>query len=333
MDFIGNKCPVCDRYFHADDDVVVCPECGTPHHRECYENLGHCANEELHKDGYDFASDNEHNDNADVIICKSCGKENDKYQFFCKYCAAPLTNAEEKNENANAQQNRPPFGNMGNIGGMGAGTPFGMPAIDPLGGVPAEEDFGDDVTAGETAKYVKQNTPYFVRIFNNIKSFNKSKFNFAAAIFSGGYLLYRKMYKLGAIIFGLELALYISMMYVVIAFKDLYSQFYEAYNNGMNKSTEFLANLSATDAFKLYVPAIVYAILIAIMIIVGANFNRWYMKHCKTEIIRIKQNAKEDENPETLLQTKGGVNVPLAISLLITAVIIRYLPTFIVNIM
>lgn len=332
MDFIGNKCPVCEQYFHADDDVVVCPECGTPHHRACYEEQGHCANEALHTEGYDYADDKEQNQNANVIICKSCGKENDQYSFFCKYCAAPLTNEDQQKNADNTQNRQTPFGNMGNMGNMGgAGTPFGIPAFDPLGGVPADEDFGDGVTAGETAKYVKQNPPYFVRIFNNIKNFNKSKFNFAAAIFSGGYLLYRKMYKLGAIIFGIELALYIAMMYVVIAFSDLYMQFYSAYQSGMDKSTEFLAKLSTIDALKLYTPAIVYALLIGIMIIVGANFNRWYMKHCKTEIIKIKQNAKEDENPETLLQTKGGVNMPLAISLLITAIIIRYLPSIIVN--
>lgn len=327
MDFIGNQCPVCEQYFHADDDVVVCPECGTPHHRACYESLNHCANEELHKDGYDFSQDEVHNDNADVVICKSCGKENDKYQFFCKYCAAPLR-AEERNQaqqDAQQQQQQAPFGNAAN------GMPYNMPFLDPLGGVPADTDLGDDVTAGEAAKYVKQNTPYFVRIFSNIKNFNRSKFNFAAALFSGGYLLYRKMYALGAFIFGIEVALYAAMIYVVYSSRNLYEQFFKAYSSGVAKSSEFLSNLSAADAFKLYVPALVYILLIAVMVIIGANFNRWYMKHCKAEITKIKLNAKEDENPETLLQTKGGVNTPLAISLLITAIIIRYIPSFFVG--
>ena len=87
-----------------------------------------------------------------------------------------------------------------------------MPFMDPLAGVPADTDFGDGVTAGETAKYVKQNTPYFIRVFNNIKTMNKSKFNFAAALFTGGYLLYRKMYKLGALFAFIQLALISSMI-------------------------------------------------------------------------------------------------------------------------
>lgn len=327
MDFIGNQCPVCKHNFHVDDDVVVCPECGTPHHRACYEIVGHCANEELHKDGYDFSQDKENNDNADVVICKSCGKENDKYQFFCKFCAAPLR-AEERNQSQNnaQQQQQAPYSNGAE------GMPFGAPMLDPLGGVPADTDLGDDITAGEAAKYVKQNTPYFVRIFNNIKSFNRSKFNFSAALFSGGYLLYRKMYALGAFIFGLEVALYAAMIYVVYASRDLYEQFFNAYSSGVSKSSEFLSNLSTADALKLYIPSIVYILLIVAMIVIGANFNRWYMKHCKMQITKIKLSAKEDENPDTLLQTKGGVNTPLAISLLITAIIIRYIPSLFIGI-
>ena len=39
----GEKCPVCGAYLFDEDDVVFCPECGAPHHRECYNAVGHCA--------------------------------------------------------------------------------------------------------------------------------------------------------------------------------------------------------------------------------------------------------------------------------------------------
>ena len=48
MKYSNYKCPVCNNQFTEDDDVVVCPDCGTPHHRECWINKGHCANEALH---------------------------------------------------------------------------------------------------------------------------------------------------------------------------------------------------------------------------------------------------------------------------------------------
>ena len=35
-------CPVCYAKFFEEDDIVVCPVCGAPHHRDCYKHEGHC---------------------------------------------------------------------------------------------------------------------------------------------------------------------------------------------------------------------------------------------------------------------------------------------------
>lgn len=51
------KCPVCNEVFKEDDDIVTCPVCGTPHHRECYKSLGRCANLDLHKTEFSFLRD------------------------------------------------------------------------------------------------------------------------------------------------------------------------------------------------------------------------------------------------------------------------------------
>jgi len=48
MKYSNYKCPVCNNQFTEDDDVVVCPECGTPHHRECYIQNENCANADKH---------------------------------------------------------------------------------------------------------------------------------------------------------------------------------------------------------------------------------------------------------------------------------------------
>ena len=48
MKYSNYKCPVCNNQFTEDDDVVVCPECGTPHHRECYIENGKCVNADKH---------------------------------------------------------------------------------------------------------------------------------------------------------------------------------------------------------------------------------------------------------------------------------------------
>ena len=48
MKYSNYKCPVGNNQFTEEDDVVVCPECGTPHHREWYIQKGNCANSDKH---------------------------------------------------------------------------------------------------------------------------------------------------------------------------------------------------------------------------------------------------------------------------------------------
>ena len=44
----GILCEHCKKAFTNDDDIVVCPVCGAPHHRECYVQNGNCANADKH---------------------------------------------------------------------------------------------------------------------------------------------------------------------------------------------------------------------------------------------------------------------------------------------
>ena len=57
MDFYKYKCPVCNKQFKEGDDIVVCPECGTPHHRECYEQEEHCFYQDKHSQNFSFEND------------------------------------------------------------------------------------------------------------------------------------------------------------------------------------------------------------------------------------------------------------------------------------
>ena len=338
MDYIGKQCPVCHKYFHADDDVVVCPECGTPHHRECYAQTDHCCNEHLHAQGYDYQAEQQSAEKTGKV-CPSCGKQNDEESFFCKYCGTPLSPDRAQNDRQtqyNGKTGGMPFG-MGQNGDQDNGGAFNIPFMDPLGGVKSDEDFGDGVTAGEAAKYVKQNTPYFIRVFSNIKHLNKSKFNFAAAIFTGGYMLYRKMYKLGALFASLQLMMLIVETYLSIAYNSLYTEFTTLYMNSLSTGDpvtsflQFMQDRSMTEILVLYLPSLISLSRIALMIVIGICFNRMYFKHCKTQIIKIKETPSPDENPETALQTKGGVNIALAVSLLVAYMIIVYLPNIIIN--
>lgn len=46
--FPQKSCALCHAYLFPEDDVVYCPECGAPHHRECYNSIGKCALAQFH---------------------------------------------------------------------------------------------------------------------------------------------------------------------------------------------------------------------------------------------------------------------------------------------
>ena len=46
--FTGKECVYCHQTFKEGDDVVVCPICGAPHHRECFNKEHKCALESKH---------------------------------------------------------------------------------------------------------------------------------------------------------------------------------------------------------------------------------------------------------------------------------------------
>jgi uncharacterized Zn finger protein (UPF0148 family) len=52
--FFGEPCPVCKQAFAEGDDIVVCPECGAPCHRGCWQ--GQCEFEALHSAEYRWTS-------------------------------------------------------------------------------------------------------------------------------------------------------------------------------------------------------------------------------------------------------------------------------------
>ena len=106
MNYQGVCCPVCGKPFQEGDDIVVCPECGAPHHRECYKSLGHCAlQDQLHQEGLSWQNPNDQRpqhqaqrdgvqpDQNGNIICPNCGLFCHEEDQFCPNCRFPLHQA------------------------------------------------------------------------------------------------------------------------------------------------------------------------------------------------------------------------------------------------
>lgn len=355
MDYYNYRCPVCDKQFDKDSEIVVCPVCGAPHHRECYEVNMRCHFEDRHAEGFDFKAEysehkedtgtqhnteyktdyNKNNDtrnpysSSDIIACKNCGTFNVASNDVCSNCGAELEKGtrQQHYDRHTQEQNTPPYGRNAQQ------SPFPTFIFDPMGGLNPEEDLGDGVTAGEVSKFTKNNSPFFCRLFHQIKNTGKSRFSFVGFFFHGGWMLYRKMYKLGAFITALMAVMIIGQLYIETFYTGLMTDLVAATSDvgyfGMYDAlAQFFSSRSQGDQIVLGLYALASFGQIAVRIICALCANRWYYKHCKKQITNIKTESGTKEAADSALQTKGGVNGALALSLVVTYIVISFLPTF-----
>lgn len=333
MDFTEYKCPVCNEQFQAGEDIVVCPECGAPHHRGCYESLEHCYYEDKHSDSFSFENisnnNNEENsgDNssAHTVVCPRCKTENPREIFYCQNCGLPLTDNDKNSGNNQQIPNYQGQYNQGNVPPINYGTGF---VFDPMAGLDSNQPIADNVTAGEMAKFVGKNTQYYLRVFNRIKNFNASKYNFAAFLFSGIYFLYRKMIGLGILFSILIIGLTIGELFVQITpeYQSLLTSILNSQSDTQALYTYSLSGFSTSEKMFFYLPFLFSGIKFIIMIVCGAIANRKYYKHCTKKITSVKSAVSENINKK--LESSGGVNFAFAICVAVIYIGITYIPLF-----
>ena len=69
--YYGCPCEGCGEPLTLKDDIVVCPDCGAPYHRTCYEKLGRCIHSPAHAAGYEWHFPYQ---DAELRTCPSCGE-------------------------------------------------------------------------------------------------------------------------------------------------------------------------------------------------------------------------------------------------------------------
>lgn len=317
--FENDICPVCQKEFTEGDDIVVCPECGTPHHRECYNQLGRCANTALHSQGYVFKR-------AASYKAESEKKaQSDNMQSFF----ASLAAAEQGSDNAEEQAQQ------------AENTATQSPFVPPQLGVQEGVKDIDGEPVHYIAATVGANARRFVRVFSKNKTLG---WNWSAFIFGPYYFLYRKMFKEGVFIVALEIVL---RMAVSMIFQDIVATVAQGYNTIVQsimqntvtstEGLEQLANLFSSTGYN-KVAFIEYVLIILVHIVCALLADGVYKKRVlgivKEADARLEQDAffgtttfmgqSEDARPEEIkrlyLSSRGGVSVfmPLCIYFLVT---------------
>ena len=301
----GVSCVRCHAYLFPEDDIVYCPVCGAPHHRECYNQLGHCALEEFQGTDrqYDKVKAREEEqaaaempntgENAEgLITCQMCHEKYDFALNACPKCGAP---------------------NIAKAGGSFVNFDF-------LGGVPADYDIGDGITADEAKRFVAANTPRYIPKFAVLNAKNKLSWNWLAFLFPCGWMLSRKMYKNG-IIAGL----------LTVISSLFYLPFMNAINNLGTTPGETQAQImqSIYEHLPKMGAAVIAALLAGFVLniavrILSALFGDYLYK--QYAISSIKTIRAESEDMDYDYRKKGGVNIFL---FLLGTMAVQYLPALI----
>ncbi len=287
LNFKGISCARCKSYLFPEDDVVYCPVCGAPHHRECYNALGHCAFEELHGTENEYSRVAEAEKQTEIeekqpraedntVKCEKCGERYDITEQRCPNCAKP---------------------NLKQLGGMGS--------FDFLGGVPADYDFGEGVTAEDAKKFVASNTYRYIPKFAVLNKKNKLSWNWLAFLCPSGWLLSRKMYKWGIVTAILN----------IIATCLSYPLSLRLYNMGFITNSSFSVQISEITArlpeigIAVILMALTGTVLDVGLRLIFALFGDYIYKNHSIE--NIKKIKTESSDIIIDYRKKGGVNLSL----------------------
>lgn len=289
MKYDNVKCPVCDEVFTAESDVVVCPECGTPHHRDCYLKTGRCHNDAKHSDGYTWVNP-----------------------------YAPTTPVAEQ-----AKRTEPPKVISGGVVTPQMAPNGAMPAIevDREGNTRAvyraispNEKIGE-FTVEEYGKVVQKNIHKYIPKFMMLeRSRGKISVNFAAFFFGPFWLFYRKMYKYGAAALLILGILPLIFMGDVLTYSEettaVYNEFVEVMLSDADiteaeleaKTDEILDSMPVEPTVLRVSSYIEFAISLAL----GFFGNLLYKKHCEEILTKAKALKDRPDEWEAKIARAGG---------------------------
>ncbi len=296
MRYSGENCPYCGVTFADGDDIVVCPECATPHHRACWHAHGQCANTEKHAENFvwkkaaaaqpgpEKTNEEEPDKKSLDIVCPDCGKVSPNGTLRCPDCGAMLI----------------PFSPLGEDSPVAR---F-VPGFDP------NEQIGR-LKSGDIALYCRVGGTRYIKAFRKLNEKRKFSWNWGAAFFAPYWFFYRKLYKAGAIFLALFAAVSLWLM-------PASSAFYEEYDNlaiEVQRLMEEEGENAAMARMEEKMPELVTAMqpmllpmLIQLLLHIAAAFaaDRLYFKKAKADILQVKSENHDARNFQLELFKKGG---------------------------
>ena len=312
MNYTGKLCDGCRQPLENGDDIVVCPICRTPQHRNCYEKNNKCVNEYLHSTDFTWTD--------------------------------PEEEQRKKEEELKAQQaeqqpqpsDQPVFA---------PATPQSMESVFLRGVLYDPKDDIGGATVGEAADFVQNSAPRYIRKFmKQKKSGRKLSWNWAAFFFAPYWFFYRKLYKAGAVFLALSVALSLATVSLtenlygvyekMVTVQEELSELVKGKEDLNDEDTQKFDKLYAESAklAKAAIPSLAIILLIQKVIpnTIAALLADFLLKKRMLRVISFSRGtSSEPDAVKYTIMRNGGVSVLMPI---IAIMIDNYLPSLLLSI-
>lgn len=333
MNYTGIDCPVCNTRFGDSDDVVVCPVCGTPHHRECWHRNGRCINEEKHIEGFiwqmtDIPVAPAQKTEDNIKVCPRCGEKNPVYEPVCIRCGERLKKSDSPemhmpplNENSagnwQTEANPNAFSPYQNVYAQDAKTLYG------------EDAMIEDIPVSEVAEYIqKDSNKYIGRMLKMQEKNTKLSWSWASALGSFFWCFYRRMSGLGTVLLLIYLTVsFAASLIIPVIAKFSNPAMYDEYLTLATALTDLMTHLLDSGAtnfppeyYELWGQLMSTPLMIASTIVNGATMliicvttgffgTHFYKKKVLKDIRTIRRVSINSVSYHMYLRQRGNVSV------------------------
>lgn len=286
--YYGCPCEGCGRPLTLRDDIVVCPDCGAPYHRDCYEKLGACVHKAAHKAGYEWKFPYSE---SELCTCPACGERTLRSEERCRCCGAKLPPegaSEPAGHDAASEQD-------GSFDYASFYEQNRRAAADSIRGT-YKAAFGrdglmDGISYSDWVDYIGPSAPAYMATYSRMQlQHSKVSMCFSALLFGPFYFFYRKAWKPAFAFLAAELVL------------DIPAIIYLMQVTGSSLTP------AISGSALLMLSRLASALGFVLMVVRGLYAKWFYRKSSGSRIRRIKAEFPDAEKRRAVLAAQGGVS-------------------------
>lgn len=293
--YYGCPCEGCGKPLTLQDDIVVCPDCGAPYHRVCYEKLGRCIHRPAHASGYEWKFPYQ---DADLRTCPACGERTLRGESVCRCCgkALPPEGAEQPNDRKAAETEQRGSFDYNELYRDEMERRYNEQIVDPVHrnvrAAFGKDELIDGIPYQDWVDYIGSAAPVYLNDYSQMQlRHTRLSLSFSALLFGPFYFFYRKAWKPAFGFLAAELVLFVPSLIQLMQLSG------SAYAPGLSSGA-------------LLVLARIMSLLSFVLMLVRGLFAKWfYRKSAAAQIRRIRKEFPDAEQRRAVLNAQGGVSI------------------------